>query len=97
MSDDVAVRPFRIDVPDDALEDYAVVSPNSMARSRARRRLEPGRSARLDPVHVPVLGQEVRLARSRSALNRFHQFVTEIDGLDIHFIHHARRMPTRCR
>jgi hypothetical protein len=44
-----------------------------------------------------LLGRAVRLEEARSALNRFAQFTTEIDGLGIHFIHarspHPQAMP----
>jgi len=34
-----------------------------------------------------LLGDWIRLAESEARLNALPQFVTEIDGLDIHFIH----------
>lgn len=52
-----------------------------------RRRLEPGHPAGLHPEAGRLLGQRIRLAGTRRALNRFDHFTTEIDGLDIHFIH----------
>jgi hypothetical protein len=33
------------------------------------------------------LGNGLRLAQDQAKLNAFPQFITEIDGLDIHFIH----------
>ena len=70
----------------------ATGSPRHVGPSPNRRRLDPGCPACVDPRHVPLLGQRVRLARPRVAFNRFDQFVTNLDGLDIHFVH--QRSPT---
>lgn len=96
MSDQI--RPFRIAVPDAVLDDL---------RDRLRRTRWP------EAETVDDWSQGAPLAwirevcehwaerydwRAReSALNRFPQFVTAIDGLDIHFVHarspHPRAMP----
>ena len=92
------IRPFRIDVADEVLDDL-------------RRRLHATRWP--DAEVVDDWSQGIPLAyvqdvcrywaddydwRAReAALNRFDQFVTEIDGLDIHFVHqrspHADALP----
>jgi epoxide hydrolase len=82
------VKPFRIDVPDDVLDDL---------RSRLARTRWPEAECVDDWSQGIPLAYTRELAaywasgydwRSReAALNRFDQFVTEIDGLDIHFIH----------
>ena len=69
-----------------------------LAGGRAGRRLEPGRAAEVDRGGLPVLGRRTTIGASREALlNRFAQFTTEIDGLDIHFLHvrspHPDAMP----
>jgi pimeloyl-ACP methyl ester carboxylesterase len=83
-----AVRPFRIDVPDEALIDL-------------RRRLEatrwPDRETVTDDSQGVPLATMQELARYwakdydwrkvEAKLNALPQFLTEIDGLDIHFIH----------
>ena len=82
------VRPFTVAIPDSELEDLK----QRLARTRWP-----------DPETVPDWSQGVRLDNARSLitywereydwrrfeseLNRFPQFKTEIDGLDIHFIH----------
>ena len=82
------IRPFRIAVPDSDLADL---------RDRLRRTRWP------EPQTVADWSQGIPLDYTRelaaywadgydwrqreAALNRFDQFVTEIDGLDIHFIH----------
>ena len=88
------IRPFTIDVPQAQLDDL-------------RQRLQHTRWP--DAELVPDWSQGVPLAyvqeicrywaddydwRAReSALNRFDQFVTEIDGIDIHFIHQRSSNP----
>ena len=94
MSDETAIRPFRIEVPNDVLDDL-------------RRRLELTRWPEAAPVDdwsqgVP-LGWIQEMCRywahgydwrAREALlNRFDQYVTTIDGLDIHFIHQRSPHP----
>jgi epoxide hydrolase len=95
---DDAIHPFRISISEDVLDDL---------RSRLRRTRWP------EPEPVADWSQGVPLGwireicgywaerydwRQREALlNRFSQFTTEIDGLDIHFLHvrspHPDAMP----
>ena len=84
----VKINPFRIDVPDDDLEDL---------RSRLARTRWPEAECVDDWSQGIPLDYTRELAdysageydwRAReAALNRFDQYTTEIDGLDIHFIH----------
>jgi pimeloyl-ACP methyl ester carboxylesterase len=83
-----AIRPFRVDVPDEALTDL---------RRRVDATVWPDRET------VPDSSQGVPLAmiqdlarywatdydwrRCEARLNALPQFVTDIDGLDIHFLH----------
>src|SRR6516165_5593891 len=86
MSDDITS--FRIDVPDADLEDL---------RERLRRTRWPGRQTVDDwsqgiPLAYTRQLCEYWLERydwraSEARLNRFPQFLTRIDGVDIHFIH----------
>ena len=83
------IRPFTIDVPDSVLDDL---------RTRLRHTRWPEREAVDDWSQGVPLAYIQELAvywaevydwrRRERALNRFDQFVTEIDGLDIHFVHH---------
>ena len=82
------IRPFTIDVPDDVLDDL-------------RRRLANTRWPEAELVDDWSQGIPLAYVRDvcdhwangydwrarEAALNRFDQFVTEIDGLDIHFVH----------
>ena len=86
MSD--AIRPFRIDIPEEALDDL---------------RLRLGRTRWPEAETVDDWSQGIPLDYTRALcaywadgydwratearLNTFPQFITEIDGLDIHFIH----------
>ncbi len=86
MSD--AITPFTIDVPDEVLDDL-------------RHRLRNTRWPEAEPVDDWSQGIPLRYVREvcdywadgydwrarERQLNRFAQFTTEIDGLDVHFIH----------
>ena len=96
MSDDIT--PFRIDIPDADLDDL---------RQRLRQTRWP------DPETVDDWSQGIPLAyvrdlcgywldgydwrASEARLNRFPQFRTEIDGVDIHFVHARSPTTARCR
>src|SRR4051794_18520108 len=83
-----AIRPFRVDVPDEALTEM-------------RRRIDathwPSRELVTDRSQGVQLSTMRELARywatdydwrrCEAKLNALPQFVTEIDGVDIHFIH----------
>jgi pimeloyl-ACP methyl ester carboxylesterase len=83
-----AVRPFRINVPDEALVDL---------RRRINATKWPDRETVKDPSQGVQLATIQALARYwatehdwrkiEAKLNALPQFITEIDGLDIHFIH----------
>ena len=94
MPDDAAVRPFRIDVADDVLEDLG-------------RRLADTRWPEAEPVDdwsqgAPLAwiqdmchywGNGYDWRRREALLNRFDQFVTTIDGIHIHFVHQRSPHP----
>jgi hypothetical protein len=85
---DNAIRPFRIDVPDEALVDL---------RRRIAATKWPERETVADATQGVPLATIEELARYwatghdwrkvEARLNALPQFKTEIDGLDIHFIH----------
>jgi pimeloyl-ACP methyl ester carboxylesterase len=84
----VEVRPFHVDVSEGALEDL---------RRRIRATQWPEKETVADQSQGVQLETMQKLARHwgteydwrrvESQLNAFPQFMTEIDGLDIHFIH----------
>jgi pimeloyl-ACP methyl ester carboxylesterase len=97
-TDDAAIRPFRIDIPEEALVDL-------------RRRIEMTRWPERETVTDQSQGVSLATMReltgywvtdydwrkAEEKLNAYPQFVTTIDELDIHFIHvrsrHANSMP----
>jgi hypothetical protein len=97
-NDGVAVRPFRVDIPEADLAD--------LRRRLAHARLPEKETVADFSQGVPLKTIEQVLAYWRdkydwrkveARLNAYPQFITEIDGLDIHFIHvrspHANAMP----
>src|ERR1700745_1069541 len=93
-----AIRPFRADVPEEAVADLR-------RRLAATRWPDPetvpdqSQGAQLDNLQALVRywGTDYDWRRAEARLNALPQFVTEIDGLDIHFIHvrssHADALP----
>jgi pimeloyl-ACP methyl ester carboxylesterase len=83
-----AIRPFHVDVSDDALDDL---------RRRIKATNWPEKETVADQSQGVPLALIQELARywateydwrrCEAALNALPQFITEIDGLDIHFIH----------
>ena len=88
MSSATEIRPFRVDIPD---EDVAEL------RRRIAATRWPERETVTDDSQGVRLGLIQELARywgtgyewgkCEAKLNALPQFITEIDGLDIHFIH----------
>src|SRR5687768_14742127 len=93
-----AIRPFRINIPAEAVADM---------RRRIKATIYPERETVPDQSQGPQLATVRKLAeywateydwrRCEAALNALPNFLTEIDGLDIHFIHvrsrHANALP----
>ena len=93
-TEDTAIRPFRINVPEQALVDL-------------RRRIEMTRWPEKETVEdqsqgVPLAtmrelarywAADYNWRKAEEKLNAYPQFVTNIDGLDIHFIHVRSRHP----
>lgn len=85
---DTAIRPFRVNIPESALDDL-------MSRVRAAR--WPSRELVQDRSQGVQLAPMRELARywandydwrrCEARLNAFPHFITNIDGVDIHFIH----------
>jgi pimeloyl-ACP methyl ester carboxylesterase len=88
MAADTTVRPFRIDFPEEALDDL---------RRRVKATRWPERETVSDDSQgVPLAvmqqlasywGEKYDWRTAENTLNALPQFVTEIDGLDIHFVH----------
>src|SRR4249920_742878 len=88
MSNETEMRPFRVDMPDEAIADL---------RRRIAATRWPTRELVADRSQGVQLATTQELARYWAAdydwracearLNALPQFTTEIDGVDIHFIH----------
>src|SRR5829696_6878556 len=84
----VAVRPFRIDVPE---EDLADLRRRILATRWPSKELVKDRSQGVQLEALQELARywvtDYNLGRVEQRLNALPQFKTEIDGVDIHFIH----------
>src|SRR5688572_29738550 len=84
----IEIRPFHLDIPDEALEDL---------RRRIAATQWPEKETVADQSQGVPLAMVHELAdywatdydwrRCEGELNSLPQFITEVDGLDIHFIH----------
>ena len=81
------IRPFTIDVPEEQLAD---LRRRITATKWPDREVDPdpGRAARRRSRRWPTTGRRTTTgARSSERFAALPHFVTEIDGVDIHFIH----------
>jgi pimeloyl-ACP methyl ester carboxylesterase len=88
VSNETEIRPFRVDMPDEAMADL---------RRRVAATRWPSKELVADRSQGVQLGTSRELARywtteydwraCEARLNALPQFTTEIDGVDIHFIH----------
>src|SRR6185369_7385954 len=91
---DTAIRPFRAQVPKEALDDL---------RRRLKATRWPDKETVDDPSQGVPLATLQRLVqywgtsydwrKGEARLNAFPQFMTNIDGIDVHFIHVKSRHP----
>src|SRR5260370_26736218 len=92
-----AVRPFRINMPDEALADLRrrIAATRWPDRETVPDRSQGAQLAKVQEL-VRYWGRDYDWRKAEAKLNALPQFITEIDGLDIHFIRaHATRMPCR--
>jgi len=83
-----AIRPFRIDIPEEALTDLrrrinATVWPDKEIVADASQGVQLATIQKL----AYYWGTDYDFRRFETQLNALPQFMTEIDGVDIHFIH----------
>jgi pimeloyl-ACP methyl ester carboxylesterase len=98
MSSETEIRPFRADMPDDAIAD---LRRRITATRRPSRELVADRSQGVQLATIQELSRywatEYNWRRCEAKLNALPQFMTGIDGVDIHFIHvtspHADALP----
>jgi pimeloyl-ACP methyl ester carboxylesterase len=93
-----AVRPFRVDIPDEAIADLrrriaATVWPDKETVADASQGVQLATMQAL----ARYWSTDYDLRRLEAKLNVLPQFMTEIDGLDMHFIHvrskHEKALP----
>src|ERR1700741_1979396 len=98
MSDDAEIRPFRIEMPDEAIADLR----RRIAATRwPHKELVADRSQGVQLATMQELARywatDYDLRRCESRLDALPQFTPEIDGVDIPFVHvrsqHANALP----
>ena len=98
MSADDSVRPFRIDIPEESLQELRrrVAAPRWPDRETVSDRAQGAQLAKVQEL-VHYWATDYNWRKLEAKLNALPQFITEIDGLDIHFIHvrspHANALP----
>ena len=98
MSNETEIRPFRVDMPDEAVADL---------RRRIAATRWPSKELVADASQGVQLATLQELARywaseydwrrCEAKLNALPQFKTEIDGVDVHFIHVRSPHADACR
>jgi hypothetical protein len=83
-----AIRPFHVDVPEADLADLRrrIEATRWPDRETVSDRSQGAQLAELDEL-VRYWGTDYDWRKAEAQLNAFEQFVTTIDGVDIHFIH----------
>ena len=96
-NNDAAIRPFRVNVPD---ADLAELKRRLAATRWPTKELVDDRSQGVQLATVKALvrywATDYDWRKAEAKLNAFPQFMTKIDGVDIHFIHVKSRHRTRC-
>ncbi len=91
---DPAVRPFRVDIPEAALVDLRrrIAATRWPDKETVADQSQGARLAKVQAL-VQYWRTDYDWRRVEASLNALPQFVTTIDGLDIHFIHVRSRHP----
>jgi pimeloyl-ACP methyl ester carboxylesterase len=89
-----AVRPFRVEVPQADLDDLRarLAATRWPDRETVSDRSQGARLAELQEL-VRYWGTDYDWRRAEAQLNGFPQYMTAIDGVDVHFIHVRSRHP----
>jgi hypothetical protein len=93
-----AIRPFHVNVPEVEL---AELRRRTIATKWPERETVPDASQGVQLATIQALARywasDYDWRKCEARLNALPQFITEIDGLDIHFIHVRPNMKMRCR
>jgi pimeloyl-ACP methyl ester carboxylesterase len=98
MSNETEIRPFRVDMPDEAIADLRrrIAAVRWPSRELVADRSQGVQLATLQEL-ARYWATEYDWRKAEAKLNALPQFKTEIDGVDIHFIHvkspHADALP----
>ncbi len=98
MAANAAIRPFRVDIPETELTDLRrrIADTRWPDAETVDDQSQGIQLARLRPL-VEYWGRGYDWRKAEAKLNALPQFITEIDGVDIHFIHvrsqHANALP----
>ena len=93
-----AIRPFQVNVPDAELADLRqAIAATRWPEAETVHGLLAGRAARNDEKLANYWATEYDWRKVEARLNALPNFITEIDGLDIHFIHVRSKHEMRCR
>jgi pimeloyl-ACP methyl ester carboxylesterase len=87
-AEDGSIRPFHINIPEDQLADLRrrVLATRWPERETVNDRSQGVQLAKIQEI-VRYWGKDYDWRKVEARLNALPQFMTEIDGLDIHFIH----------
>ena len=98
MSSETEIRPFRVEFPEAELTELRR-RINATRWPERETVTDDSQGVRLaliqDLAHYWGTGHDWRKCEGK--LNALPNFITEIDGLDIHFIHVRSQHPARCR
>jgi pimeloyl-ACP methyl ester carboxylesterase len=88
------IRPFRVDIPQDALDDLRrrIAATRWPDRETVGDQSQGIQLAKIRPL-VEYWGSLYEWRKAEAKLNALPQFMTGIDGVDIHFIHVRSRHP----
>ncbi|TIU98857.1 MAG: epoxide hydrolase, partial [Mesorhizobium sp.] len=89
-----SIRPFRIDIPEEALADLRrrVLATRWPDKETVDDQSQGIKLAKLKPL-VAYWGTDYDWRKAEERLNAHPQFMTTIDGVDIHFLHVRSRHP----
>jgi pimeloyl-ACP methyl ester carboxylesterase len=93
-SDDETIRPFRVNIPEEQLAKLRrrIAATEWPDRETVNDRSQGIQLSKLQEL-VRYWGTEYDWRKGEAKLNALPQFITRIDGLDIHFIHVRSRHP----
>src|SRR5215467_8090771 len=94
MPNDTDIRPFRVDVPEEEVAELRrrIAATRWPDPDTGTDRSQGAHRAKIEDL-VRYWGTDYDWRMCEAKLNALPQFVTEIDGLDIHFIHVRSEQP----